>query len=149
MGADLELIKCTWPELGLSARFEPIADNRELFDWFRSVCPTSAMQSHAVVSGKIAYVFNLPVSKPYPGNWSEVKRHNLMDIPLGYGGAFATFGRVAAFCLKYGPVSEPMYYPYFCQALPEDLGFVISAGHQIWDAIYNTKKLIRVEFTAA
>jgi hypothetical protein len=143
-----KLLKCTWPELGLAVRFEPIADNKQVFDWWISCCPTRAMQSHAVVSGKVMYTLNIPVNSAFPGDYSKLKFHNIAETPVGMSGVFATFGKVASFCPKYGEITEPMCYPGFCMAVPEDIDTLVRVGAQVWDAIYNTKKLIRVEFSA-
>lgn len=148
MAEKAELIKCSWPELGLAVRIQPMLDNRPLFDWFRNSCPTSAVQSHAVVSGELTYVLNLPVKEgsgiPYP----SLKGHDLLKSAEGYVWAFATFGRVASVMIKYGPISEPMSYPAIGTVVPEDMEVLRQAGRAIWNAIYNTKQIISVEFTS-
>jgi len=126
-----------------------MADNQDLFQWFRSICPTSAMQSHAVVSGQLTYVLNLPAESASTVDYAALKMHDLMDSPEGYVWAFATFGRVASAMIKYGEITEPMSYPALGTVLPEDMDTMRRAGAEIWDAVYDTKKLIRVEFSAA
>jgi hypothetical protein len=135
---------CSWPELGIKLHLEPLSENRALFDWFVDNLPTSAVQSHAVVSGKLTYVLNLPFKNPQLLEYESLAKHDLMDSDEGYAWAFATFGNVGSLMLKYGDISEPMSYPAFAKVREEDLPLLRLAGEQIWDAIYNTKRIITV-----
>lgn len=135
---------CSWPELEITVRLEPLSGNRNLFDWFVDNLPTSAVQSHAVVSGQLTYVLNLPLKNPSTIAYEDLAKHDLMDSDLGYAWAFATFGNVGSLMLKYGEITEPMSYPAFARVVEEDLPLLKRAGEDIWDAIYNTKRIIRV-----
>ncbi|MCZ7665620.1 MAG: hypothetical protein M5U22_23010 [Thermoleophilia bacterium] len=135
---------CSWPELDITVRLEPLGDNKELFDWFVGNLPTSAVQSHAVVSGELTYVLNLPLKNPLTLQYEDFVKHDLMESDVGYAWTFATFGNVGSLMLKYGHMTEPMAYPGFARVVEEDLPLLRQAGEEIWDAIYNTKRIITV-----
>lgn len=138
-------IRMTWPELEKSVAIEPISANGVVFDWMAEQLPIEVVQSHAVVSGELMYALNLPLKNVPDFDYRDLTGDDLSEAPIGRAWVFATFGRVGSLMVKYGDdLTEPMSYPSFGQVREADLDELRHVGAAVWDAIYNTKRIVRL-----
>ena len=136
----------SFPELNLSVKVEPLANNQNLYDWFLENLPLKGIQSHAVVSGKIIYIMNLRMKKACPVRYRDLAVEDLSEAKDGRIFIFITAGKVGSISVKYGEVSENMSYPVLAQVRQEDLKNLAKIGEAVWKSIYSTKQVITVEF---
>jgi hypothetical protein len=136
----------SFPELNLSVKVEPLANNQNLYDWFLENLPLKGVQSHAVVSGKLIYIMNLRMKKPSPVRYRDLAVEDLSEAKDGRIFIFITAGKVGSISVKYGEVSENMNYPVLAQVRQEDLKNLAKIGEAVWKSIYSTKQVITVEF---
>jgi hypothetical protein len=135
-----------FPELNLSVKVEPLANNQDLYHWFLENLPLKGVQSHAVVSGKLIYIMNLRMKKPSPVRYRDLAVEDLSEAKDGRIFIFITAGKVGSISVKYGEVSENMNYPVLAQVRQEDLKNLAKIGEAVWKSIYSTKQVITVEF---
>src|SRR4030042_2261959 len=83
----------SFPELNLSVKVEPLANNQNLYDWFLENLPLKGIQSHAVVSGKIIYIMNLRMKKACPVRYRHLAVEDLSEGKDGRIFIFITAGR--------------------------------------------------------
>lgn len=138
-----------WLELDVEVTAKAIDYNRKAFDWFLENLPVTALQSHAVVSGKLMYLMNIPMKSLFPFNYRELIKEDLCLEPVGRVSFFATAGKTGSIMVKYGEITEPMSYPTIAQVVEEDLEKLKEVGKTVWDSVYRTKKVIKVRFEEA
>lgn len=139
--------KIVWPEIDSSVIVEKADQNGEVFDWFCGNLPIEVVQSHGVVSGELLYTLNLPLKTDFPFRYEKLPHSNLVEIPPGSVVTFIGAGKVGMVMIKYGPrLTEPMSYPLFGRVRGPDLDTLLEVGRKVWNAIYNTKQIIRVRF---
>jgi hypothetical protein len=136
----------SFPELGLSVKVDPLAVNKDLFDWFLENLPLKGVQSHAAVSGKLIYIMNLRMKKGCPVRYRDLAVEDLSEAKDGRIFIFITAGKVGSISVKYAEVSENMSYPVIGQVREEDLKDLKKIGEAVWRSFYYTKEIITVEF---
>jgi hypothetical protein len=141
-----KFLKMSWPELGKEVLVEPLKVNKELFDWFLENVPCKSVQGHAVVSGELTYTKDIPICKPMTFKYRKLESMLLTEAPLGTVFINVSRGRAGVIMIKYGAITENMSYPVLGQVRKKDLGIAKEVGAMVWDAIYNTKKIITCRF---
>lgn len=143
-------LKIRWPELGREVLVEPLEPNQMLYDWFLENTPVRSVQGQAVVSGCHLYTMNIRLKKPMPKDHPEWYTERRDEAPVGTVGIFVTAGGVGSILIKWGRLTEIARYPGILgRVRQEDIEELLSVGNEMWDAIYNTKKIITCIFEEA
>jgi hypothetical protein len=134
------ILEIEWPVLGARVRAEALDFNNELFAAFCQHVPFKTIQLHAMVTGEDIYAY-------CPGTVLEhqekiEKRVRICDEPEGYI-AWSGLGLVA---IVYGPCGEPLSTQPIARVVREDIETLKYVGREVWDSIFNTKRLITAEF---
>lgn len=138
------ILEFEWPELNMKVQAEPLNFNNQVYEWFLDNCPLRGVQSHAMVSGKLLYILNLPLKKPLIFDPNKVVRENLKTKPIGrvHCGALVT-GLVGSVSIKYGEVTEDMTSGIdIAQVKDADMEILRKVGEAVWNSIYYTKEII-------
>ena len=144
---EAKLLKIRWPELDKEVLVEPVEVNKELFDWFVENTPCKSIQGHAVVSGDLTYTKTIPVHKPMKFMYSALEAMLLTEAPVGTIFINVSRGKVGTIMMKYSSdITEDMPYPVIGRVRKEDLGIAKEVGDMVWDAIYNTKRILTCQF---
>ena len=136
-----------WPELDIRVECEPLAFNRECYDFLLDNLPIKGIQGHAVVTGELMYIMNLKLSTYPTFKYNDLKVEDLSMEDVGRVSIFITAGRVGSISVKYGECTENMSYPTIAQVVARDIEKLKEAGAAIWNAIYKTKDIIIVNFS--
>lgn len=137
------ILEIEWPELGVKVQAEPLEFNKQVYEWLLDNCPLKAVQSHAVVTGKLMYILNLLLKKPPALKYEEMVAENLIDMPVGRVGCGGlASGLVGSISIKYGELTENLSYPNIAQIRDEDIEKVKWVGERVWQSIYKTKEII-------
>lgn len=136
-----------WPELDREVHVAPIEHNRELFDWFLSNLPTRCVQTVTVVAGLSLYMQNIPM-KQHACNWIQenAKLERIDKYNTGRMMFFMTAGHTANICCAADWITEPLYYPTWCEVIDEDKPIVREVAWTIWNSLLQDKKTYHVEF---
>ncbi len=145
--AENRILVMEWPELDIEVECEPLAFNRQAYEWFLDNLPLKGIQTHAVVSGKLIYIMNLKLSIYPPFAYNDLKAEDLSEEDIGRVSVFCTAGRVGSIMVKYNPISENMSYPTIAQVVASDIEKLKEAGAAIWNAMYKTKDIITVNYS--
>ena len=150
--AERKNFRMTWPELGVSVECEPLEINTVIYDWWIENMPIKAVQSHALVSGDLAYCLcawtPTPVIELGP---DEVTTIQMVDAPVGYGALGYSersgfgCGYIGGIDFVYGKQTEDMPYVYNFKVKDEYIDTIKEVGKQIWEAVYKTNKIITLE----
>lgn len=143
------LLKVRWPELDKEVLIEPLEVNRRLFDWFLRNTPCRSHQGHAAVSGQLMYTKTIQIKASMDFKYSELDSMLLTEGPPGMVYINVSRGRAGTIMIKYGDITENMPYPIIGQVRKGDLKTLREVGDMVWDAFYNTKKIITSEFEEA
>ncbi len=147
MGKDRTLVM-EWPELDIKVECEPLAFNQQAYEWFLDNCPLTGVQGHAVVSGKLIYIMNLKMPKFPRFKYTDLKTEDLSEEDIGRVSIFITAAGVGSLMAKYADITENMSYPTIAQVVESDIGKLREAGEAVWNAIYKTKEIIKVNYMA-
>lgn len=130
-----------WPSLNARVDAELFMDkNPDLCKVFWDSMPFETIQLHAMVSGEDMYAY-CPVN--------EVEFHHKGRLPVVISEApvgsitYSVLGLVAVY---YGHITEDLTTQLIGKVNEEHLDTLESVGRAVWDSIYNTKKIIKVEF---
>jgi len=135
-----------WPEINKQIRLVPIEHNQKVFKWFCDNLPTSGIQTHTLVAGYCLSCMSLPVRNPFKMKFSELIQENLVDLKVGRMIFNMTIGNVINYGLKWGTMTEPMFYPTWAEVVDEDKVTMQEVGKIVWNNILYEKKIIHVEF---
>jgi hypothetical protein len=133
----------TWPDLGITAR-ATLADDknpdlcREVWDSL----PLEGLQNHAVVTGGSMYTW-VPMLSFAP---IQVTQRIDQGRPGDLRYSKNTGQKIA---IQYGECNEDIYSPVLGGIDPEDVPKIQQVGRAAWEALFFTKRPIRVRITRA
>ena len=144
------LLKARWPEIDKEILIDPVEGNQALFDWFLENTPAKSVMGHAMVSGCHAYNV-ITLRKPLPAEhpvWYTLPRN---EAPVGTVGIFVNKGLNLYLAFKYGELTETATYEggIIGMVRDDDIPVLKEVGLLVWDATYNTKKIITCRYEEA
>ena len=134
------IIEIEWPKLGITLEATFLNYNRRFSEHFWNSLPFKTVQLHAMVTGEDMYSY-CPVS-PIEYMHLVEKRLPIDEQPVGYIG-WSALGLVA---IVYGPCTEPLRTQPIAQIPKRFHADLKWAGRAAWEAIFNTKEKLIVEF---
>ncbi len=136
-------IRLSWNPPGIHAFvFLADRDNPELCDEFASILPFTALQDHAVVTGKSMYAWAPIVS------FAPVRtRERICDAPVGRLRFSQSTGN--KLIIQYGETTETLLAPVLGHIVEEDLDVIKEIGHLVWKSTFETKTLVWLHVSAA
>jgi len=130
-----------WPELNVKVEVE-LEDQRnsELIDEIWSNLPMTAVQEHAMVTGKSMYSWVPMISfAPIPFQM------RIKDTPPGVVSYSQKTGN--KMIIRYGEVTEDLMTPIVGFVMKEQVHLLDHVGKTIWDSYSLDKKVYRVIFS--
>lgn len=139
----MDLLQLNWPELGIRVKCRPLESSKRAFESISGSLPVSVVQSHAMVSGSLIYMLNVPLQEPVVYD-RPLLRESLADGPVGRVWT-TSVNRIGQFQVKYGPVTEDIAYPPLAQIVDEDIALISVVGRAVLESIVRSKAILRVE----
>lgn len=131
-----------WEPMGIEVRAKLAHDsNPELCADFQAALPFTALQDHAVVTGKSMYAW-APMMSTAPVRVKE--QINL--APLGR--LRFSQGTGQKLVLQYGPTTETLLAPVLGQVVGEDIPLLDAVGDAVWASTFHDKSLIWITVRA-
>ena len=135
-----------WPSLKKQVECRKIEHNHHIFDWWEAQLPIKALQGHLMAAGWGLYFVSVPLNTPV--NW-EPRTETMEEIRSQKEGRLTFFmgnGLSGGVVAKYGRITEPMWYPTFCEVVEDDLPVLREVGAVQWHSVLATKEIIVAEF---
>jgi len=139
-----------WPELGAKVHADSLETNPDVSEWFASNLRTRPMRSvtlHTLVAGSLLYWLNLPLSIGPKWDEDAASKDFLQTEDIGRVTLFLPEGRAGGMCIKYGDVTETMWYVSFAQVIEEDIATLMSVGSKVWKNATGPKQILMTEIT--
>ncbi|TXK44059.1 hypothetical protein FR742_27810 [Nonomuraea sp. C10] len=135
-------VEIGWPTLGTAVIAELDERNAVLAQSVWDALPYRSLQGHALVAGHHLYHVAPVHGLLHVQGTHKVDRREAPD-----GTLFAS--RLQHLGIKYGELTEPMPAVPIGQVLPEHLDTLVESGHEIWESVYRTKKVVIAEVRRA
>jgi len=134
------VIEIEWPKIEIIVEAVALDYNKKYAEQFFESLPFKTIQLHAMVTGELIYSY-CPLN-PIENMHLAEKRLRIHKLPPGY----ISWGGLGLVGIKYGPCTEPLRTQPIAQ-IPERFHVDLKrAGRATWEAMFNTKEKLIVEF---
>lgn len=138
--ADERVLEIEWPKLGIKVEAKPLPYNQKYFDAFIKNLPQTTTAQHTLVTGE-AMINYMPINA-FEYTHLVDKQERISEVPVGS----VFWGTLGGVGIKYGPCTEPLYTLPVAQIPEKYIEDLKRAGRAVWEAVFNTKELLIVEF---
>ena len=139
--AEERILEIDWPKLGIKVEANGLSYNQKFCDAFCQHLPFTTISQHTLVTGE-ALTFYVPWCGLEAVPLAE-RRFRWNELPVGNVIWGPLLGGMA---IKYGPCTEVLWTMPIFRVPEQYLDDLKKAGRAIWEATFNTKELIEVEY---